>query len=178
MIKNTSTALSAGRNKINNTESKLMVLAGDDWWNGMSAEQQAAYLEQHKHSHKQTHGGGSSGDNHTENKLSKLNAGILTIYRGISQQSKENGSFYTQDKEFARQFTQSGSNSEIIRRQIKVSDVYKPAPPVYAGDENAVDAAIEKAKQAGCKAILLSEDKGVNTEWSIFVFDKSGLIKS
>ena len=41
----------------------------------------------------------------------------ITLYRGEHSTNK-NGHYYSLDKEFARQFTQSGQDKEIITRRI------------------------------------------------------------
>ena len=99
----------------------------------------------------------------------------ITIYRGESSHNIKNGGFYSEDKEFAMQFTQSYRDSEIRTRKIKTSDIYIPNPPVYAGDEDAKDNAIKEARSKGFKAVKLSEHKGVDDECSIFVFNKTAL---
>lgn len=94
---------------------------------------------------------------------------LLTIYRGESVHNR-GGNFYSPDAEWARQFTQSGLEKEVLQRQIPASAVHEPSRPVYAGDPDAVDAAIAEARKAGKSAVRLSE--GAGEPPSLFVFDK------
>lgn len=101
--------------------------------------------------------------------------GVLTVYRGEYSGNK-GGFFWSLDKEFARQFTQSGRDQEIQTRYIWAGEVYQRSRDVYAGNEAGVDAALQVAKAEGYKAILLSE--GAGEPPSIFVFDKTALYRS
>lgn len=98
---------------------------------------------------------------------------MLTIYRG-EYSGNRGGNFWTQDMEFARQFTQSGQDKEILVRYIHPSDI-KDCSQVYAGDPDAVDAAIAEAREDDYKAIWLNEGRGEPN--SIWVFDKSALMR-
>lgn len=98
----------------------------------------------------------------------------LTIYRGEYAGNK-GGYFWTEDREFARQFTQSGLDREILVRYIFPGDIYKKSADVYAGNETAVDAALAAAKEQDYKAIMLSEGPG--EPHSIFVFDRTALMR-
>lgn len=98
---------------------------------------------------------------------------IDNIFRGEYAGNK-GGNFWTRDPEFAKQFTQSGLESEIKRRRIDTDHVFIPEKPVYAGDGDAVDRAIADAKAKGLKAVQLSE--GAGQPDSIFVFDKKAII--
>jgi len=97
----------------------------------------------------------------------------LTIYRGEYSGNK-GGNFWTTDKEWARQFTQSGRDQEIKTRFIYPGDIYKKSADVYAGNPDAVDAAIDAAKAEGYKAVML--DEGPREPKSIYIFDKTALI--
>jgi hypothetical protein len=97
---------------------------------------------------------------------------MLTVYRGVYHGNK-GGVFWTEDREFARQFTQSGRDHEILVRYMRASDVYTRSSSVYAGDDAGVDAAIAAARAAGCKAVMLSEGPG--QPYSFLVFDRSAL---
>ena len=83
------------------------------------------------------------------------------------------GRFYSSNKEFARQFTQSGQDHEIQTRYVRSSDIHSPQPEIFAGDPDAVDKAVSDAKAAGKKAVRLSE--GMNQPHSVFVFDQSAV---
>ena len=97
---------------------------------------------------------------------------ILKVYRGETANNR-NGSFWTEDMEFAQQFTQSGLAREVMMRYLRAKDVFVPPLPVYAGNEDGVDAAIAEAGVQGCRAVQLSEGRGEPD--SIFVFDKAAL---
>ena len=94
---------------------------------------------------------------------------VETLYRGVGG-TRQGRNFYSVNRDFAREFTKSGKDSEILTRYISKSDVYQPAELPFAGDVPAVDAAIAAARKAGKKAIRVSE--GVDQPSSIFVVDK------
>jgi uncharacterized Zn-binding protein involved in type VI secretion len=100
--------------------------------------------------------------------------GKLMLYRGESVHNK-GGNFYTPDAEWARQFTQSGQQKEVLQRQLPSGAVYDPPKPVYAGDPDAVDAVLAEARRGGFSAVRLSEGPGEPP--SVFVFDKSKLTR-
>ncbi|CAB4139281.1 hypothetical protein UFOVP345_33 [uncultured Caudovirales phage] len=104
-------------------------------------------------------------------------AADIVLYRGENSGNR-GGSFWSTDQEFARNFTQSGRDSEISTRSISGSEIYRPPSPVYAGDVEAVDRAIEAAKKADKKAVYLQEGRGGGEPESVFVFDKSALKRS
>lgn len=93
---------------------------------------------------------------------------MLTVYRGESVHNR-GGNFYSPDAEWARQFTQSGRQEEVLKRQIPANAVYDPPKPVYAGNPEAVDVAIAEARAAGKHAVRLSEGDG--EPQSIYVFN-------
>lgn len=92
----------------------------------------------------------------------------IAIYRGISSGSSKYGSFYSLDKEFARNFTHSGRDSEIIKKSISTDKILKLNPLPFAGNETQMGMAIEKAKETGFSAILV--DEGKNQPNSVFIF--------
>ena len=100
----------------------------------------------------------------------------MKLYRGESAYNK-NGNFFTGDQEWARQFTQSGRPEEVIARDFPAHKIYDPPQPVYAGDPDAVDAAIQTAKSLGHGAVKLSEAAGeapgISEPASYFVFNKA-----
>jgi hypothetical protein len=96
----------------------------------------------------------------------------LELHRGENVTNR-NGSFYSPDREFARNFTQSGRDAEIRRRFLHRDDVHSPEPAVYAGDERGVDRAIAEARALGKKAVRVTE--GAGNPDSIFVLDKGAL---
>ena len=95
-----------------------------------------------------------------------------TLYRG-EYTGNRGGAQYSPDREWARQFTQSGQDHEIKSVGVKTSDIFEPARPVYAGDQDAVDAAIVQARGAGFKAVRL--DEGAGQPQSVTVFNKTAL---
>ena len=106
--------------------------------------------------------------------LGEASRRYLTVYRGEYTGNK-GGFFWTEDREFARQFTQSGQAHEVLVRYIFPGDIYKKSADVYAGDEAGVDQALAAAKAEDYKAILLSEGPGEPK--SIYVFDRSALMR-
>lgn len=98
--------------------------------------------------------------------------GRIPIFRGEYTGNK-GGQFYSEDQEFARQFTQSGQDHEIKRSYIDPQDIYTPTELPYAGDPDVVDAAVKEARSQGYKAVRLSE--GTGQPPSIYVFNKTAL---
>jgi hypothetical protein len=99
-------------------------------------------------------------------------SGFEKVYRGEFTGNK-GGSYYSPDREWARQFTQSGQDKEIGEAFIKTSDIYTPEIDIYAGDPDAIDVGIQQAKDKGFKAIRL--DEGKNQPKSILAFDKAAI---
>jgi hypothetical protein len=98
----------------------------------------------------------------------------LQVYRGEYAGNK-GGAYYTQSRDFARQFTQSGQDHEIKTRWIRSQDIYVPPKPVYAGDEDAWEATIIEAKKTGYKAVQFDESLDGREPPSIYVIDRSAL---
>lgn len=98
---------------------------------------------------------------------------LMKLYRGESAYNKKGGPYWTPDREWSRQFTQSGLDKEIREANIKRTDVYKPPDPVYAGDPDAIDKIVKEARGAGFKAVQL--DEGAGQPPSIYVFDRKAL---
>jgi len=104
----------------------------------------------------------------------KIAAATLTLYRGVSQHNEgRGGKFYTKDKEWARQFTQSGLDKEIISATIALNAIYRPEELPYGGDPDAIDQAVLAAREAGCKALWCDEGQGEPP--SVYVFERSAL---
>lgn len=99
----------------------------------------------------------------------------ISIYRGQSVHNKKGGplggKFYSTDKSFAHQFTQSGQDHEIHHRKIKESDILDHRH-VYAGDD--IEPHIHKALKAGKKAVRFNEGPGQPD--SIYVLKEEALI--
>jgi len=101
----------------------------------------------------------------------------LQLFRG-EYSGNRGGGYYTSDREFARQFTQSGRDREIKVRWIRREDIYDPPEPVLAAastpeKERVWDAAIEEAHRQGFKAVRFEEGSGEPS--SVYVFDQSAL---
>ncbi len=97
---------------------------------------------------------------------------MLTIYRGISVHN-QNGNYFTTDPEWARNFTQSGQDKEILQCEIDSALIYEAVPVPQAVDDGQVNTIINLAKTKGFAAIWV--DEGANEPKSIFVFRKSKL---
>ena len=97
---------------------------------------------------------------------------MIPVFRGQSVHNK-GGKFWTEDMEFARNFTQSGQDKEILSKSIRNGDVMDVSNNVFAGDVAAMDKAIAAARQAGYKAIKVSEGNGQPA--SIFMLDRAAL---
>ena len=98
----------------------------------------------------------------------------IPIYRGEHSGNKGGGYFST-NKEFARQFTQSGLDREVIVRQINLASIYdartegKPLPE--ATNETDFDNAMIRAKELGLYGFRLTE--GPDLPDSIYIFNKA-----
>jgi hypothetical protein len=97
---------------------------------------------------------------------------MLTIYRGVSVHNRD-GNYFTTDPEWARQFTQSGQDKEILQVDIDPAMIFRPQTLPQATQEEEVNAAIMDAKAKGFAAVWV--DEGVNEPNSIFVFRKGKL---
>jgi len=83
----------------------------------------------------------------------------LTIYRGLSAYNK-NGHYWTPDREWARQFTQSGRDSEIKTSTIDTSVILRMDPLPRAYNEGDFDKALAEARAQGFKAVWFNEGSG------------------
>lgn len=93
-------------------------------------------------------------------------SGIITLYRGIGP--SEGNNYYTPDKEFAMQFTQSGLESQIRKVKVNTNRIYRhdPLPKAYGQEDPNFDKAIEIAKSKGMNSIWA--DEGSNQPNSVF----------
>ena len=99
-------------------------------------------------------------------------------YRGESSVNSGpfgSGKHYSTDREFAQQFTQRGLDSEVKTARVRQEDIFVPKESVYAGDVEAMDKAIQEAKNLGFKGVRLTE--GVGQPDSIFIFNRSAIGK-
>ena len=105
-------------------------------------------------------------------------AQLIPIYRGEYSGNK-NGNFYSFNKEFAKQFTQSGQDNEIITKFIDLSKIYDPRkenlPLPNASNEKEFDQTLYKTKQLKLDGFIV--DEGLNEPNSVYVLNKS-ILKS
>lgn len=104
----------------------------------------------------------------------KLVGKELTIYRGEGAYQKGDR-YYSPDKEWTRQFTQSGRDQEIKVATIPTDRIYKPKKLPRATSETEFDAAIKEAKEKGYGAVWF--DEGPRQPNSVYVIDKNILHK-
>lgn len=96
----------------------------------------------------------------------------ITIFQGQSVHNK-GSRYYTTDKEWARQFTQSGLDSEIKLNKILFHVIYKNEPLPEATRIEDVYKIVEKAISLGFSAIWVDEGKGQPN--SVYIINKSAL---
>ena len=99
----------------------------------------------------------------------------ITVYRGIGSQSKEGGNYWSTNKEWARQFTQTGREEEVRKVSFQKNAIYKADKLPSAVSELEIDIAIKEAKEKGYNAILV--DEGKNEPNSVFVINPSKAIR-
>lgn len=102
-----------------------------------------------------------------EVKKDKPITGIITLYRGIGH--NEGNNFYSPSKEFALEFTRTGSENELRKISLDSSKIYKanPLPRGYGIEDVNFDKAIEYAKNKGFIGIWV--DEGENQPNSVFI---------
>jgi len=98
----------------------------------------------------------------------------IKLFRGESIYNR-NGNFYATNREQARQYTQSGRDSEIRVAYLESSQIYKANPLPFAGNENEMTVAMQYATTNGFGAIWADEGQGEQP--SIFVIDKTKLTR-
>jgi hypothetical protein len=93
----------------------------------------------------------------------------IKLFRGEMANGGQQGHFFSPDKEFARNFTQSGRDREIRTISIDESTIYRkdPLPKAYGFDESEMDIAIQEALDNGLKAIWV--DEGQRQPNSVFI---------
>jgi hypothetical protein len=86
----------------------------------------------------------------------------IKVYRGVSEGNKKYDNFWTTDKEWARQFTQSGLDKEIKQRTIDTSVIMKRenVPLPRATSDKDFDQAIKDAKFGKFDAFWVNEGQG------------------
>lgn len=99
----------------------------------------------------------------------------IKVYRGVSAYNRTGNNWYTTDKEWARQFTQSGQDKEIIQKTINTSVIMKreniPLPQATIPEE--IDQAIKDSKFGKFDAFWV--DEGNNQPTSIYVVNSKAL---
>ena len=93
-------------------------------------------------------------------------ASLIKLYRGNNAYNK-GGRYYSLSKEWARQFTQSGRDSEIVMIHYNSDKIYVKNPLPQAVSEKEFDEAMEEAKEKGFKAFML--DEGINEPHSVYI---------
>lgn len=99
--------------------------------------------------------------------------GLLVLYRGEYTGNK-NGRYFTSTMDWARQFTQSGLEKEVITKYIHPNDVFVDNPLPQAVNDEELLASTKKAKKLGKKAYLIDEGNGEPN--SIYVLDRTALL--
>jgi len=99
---------------------------------------------------------------------------LIQLYRGTSSYNK-GGRYYSTDREWSRQFTQSGRESEIVSIKISAKDIYVKEPLPLAVDEDSFDEGMKEAIDGGFRAFLL--DEGVGEPRSVYVIDEGCIIR-
>lgn len=97
---------------------------------------------------------------------------LLTVYQGRSVYNR-GSKYFTTDKEWAINFTQSGQEKELTVAKIDTSLIYEENPLPQATNEKMLEKTIEvaKAMNKGYKAIWV--DEGAREPRSIFIMDMS-----
>jgi hypothetical protein len=99
----------------------------------------------------------------------------IAIFRGRSSYNRKSG-YYTTDREWARQFTQSGKDSEIISASIPLEKIKRSDPLPEATDPEQIDEAVSVARSEGYAAIWV--DEGSGEPQSVLVIDDRVLRKN
>ena len=97
----------------------------------------------------------------------KTASSVMEVYRGEFSGNK-GGKYWSTDKEWAAQFTQTGRIEEVQTRRIREQDIFSSDPLPYAGDPEEIEEAIKEAKKKGFKYVRL--DEGRNEPDSIYIF--------
>ena len=96
----------------------------------------------------------------------------IPVYRGKSVYNR-GGKYWTTDKEWALQFTQSGRPSEVESRWINPQVILKLDPLPRATSEEEFDDAIKHAEEQGYDAVWF--DEGPREPNSIYVLNRRAL---
>lgn len=100
------------------------------------------------------------GDHNLEGsmKIFKI-AKSIRLYRGESQYNK-GGHYWTTDKEWARQFTQSGRPSEVRSMTFPVEMIFRNDPLPFATNATELDTTEQLALEKGFNAFWVNEGSG------------------
>lgn len=90
----------------------------------------------------------------------------ITLYRGESVYNK-GGKYWTTDREWARQFTQSGQDKEVRKLSVPENWIYRADPLPEAVNEDQLSQTLAEAKRLGFKAIWVNE--GLNEPNSVLM---------
>jgi len=91
---------------------------------------------------------------------SSISEELIRLYRGVNS-GQEGNSYYTPDKDWARQFTQSGRDEEIKSVRYSTNRIFRndPLPKAYGLDDSDLGI-MDKAWDAGYKGIWMDEGNG------------------
>lgn len=98
-------------------------------------------------------------------KIFKISKSIR-LYRGVNQYNKD-GRYWTTDKEWAIQFTQSGLPSEIRSMTYPSEMIFRNDPLPNAVNAGELDKTEELARENGFKAFWVNE--GVGEPESVYI---------
>lgn len=85
---------------------------------------------------------------------------FMKLYRGQNAYQQGGGHYWSTDREWARQFTQSGLDSEIKEKVVLERDIMVLNPLPHATDEAQISNAAKMAMNAGYKGFKVDEGKG------------------
>ena len=86
-------------------------------------------------------------------------AGRINLWRGESSYNR-GGRFWSTDREWARQFTQSGRASEVRGMSMRAAEIWRADPPPPAVDPAALDRVGAEARGLGYGAFWVDEGPG------------------
>jgi len=87
------------------------------------------------------------------------NRDMIKLYRGEGSYNK-GGNYWSTDREWSRQFTGSGIDSEIREMSIKRDEILILDPLPRATDEKDIEEGIRKSKEGGYRGFMVDEGKG------------------
>ena len=99
-------------------------------------------------------------------KIYQIASRNIRLYQGQSVHNK-GSKFYTTDKEWARQFTQSGLDSEIRTISFPSKSIYRANPLPQATNAEEMDVIEQEARSKGFKAFWV--DEGIGEPNSVYM---------